>query len=339
MVTAILGTDAGVFRLHNEALDAMGLSDQRVSAIHAWTGTEGEIGILAGSYGNGLFRSADGGRQWSSIDRGLTAPAFRTIMPDPHNGAILSGTEPGRIFRSHDQGVTWQELSGIRALDEVDEWFLPYSPRAGAVRNIYAPPGTDRLLASVEVGGLIASDDAGDTWHYLPVLDDTDIHHITGHSGDPDLLFAALGWASLHKRPSGSPPLGGVARSGDGGRTWEKFFSAYTRAVIVPRARPDLLLAGPANAVGGPGHIEVSPDGGETWQSAGAGIESPMKDMVELFVDAPNGSIWAICSGGRLLRAEPGEWHWSSPLPATADVNKVKSVAFLTDDESDLQIG
>jgi hypothetical protein len=53
-----------------------------------------------------------------------------------------------------------------------------------------------------------------------------------------------------------------------------------------------------------------------------------MPDMVELFVAAPDGSVWAICSRGRLLRADPGEWEWRWPLPADADV-AVKSLAFV----------
>jgi predicted membrane protein len=55
-----------------------------------------------------------------------------------------------------------------------------------------------------------------------------------------------------------------------------------------------------------------------------------MADMVELFLIAPNDSIWAICAEGRLLHAEPGEWHWRSVLaPATAHI-RVLSVSFVT---------
>jgi hypothetical protein len=71
----------------------------------------------------------------------------------------------------------------------------------------------------------------------------------------------------------------------------------------------------------------VSSDGGDTWEPAGHAIDVPMPDMVELFVPAPDGSLWAICSGGRLLRAAPDDWSWSSALPADAAVT-VKSVAF-----------
>ncbi|MGH2618630.1 MAG: hypothetical protein ACRDJC_25655, partial [Thermomicrobiales bacterium] len=102
----------------------------------------------------------------------------------------------------------------------------------------------------------------------------------------------------------------------------------YTRASIVPPARPDLLLAGPAKEVGAQGRIEVSADGGDTWQPAGDGLDMPMADMVELFQATPDGSIWALCSGGRLLHAEPGAWQWRSLLP-TGTTIEVKSVAFL----------
>jgi len=135
----------------------------------------------------------------------------------------------------------------------------------------------------------------------------------------------SLGTASLTQRAG---PHGGIARSRDGGRTWEKVETYYTRATIVPPARPDLVFAGPASRVGRCGRIVVSSDGGDSWEPAGQGIDVPMPDMVELFVAAPDGTVWALCSGGRLLRAAPDDWSWSSALPSNAGVS-VKSVAFL----------
>jgi photosystem II stability/assembly factor-like uncharacterized protein len=331
MVNAVLGTNAGVCGLDGGELKPLGLVNQQISAVHAWRRSDGTTAVLAGSYGNGLFRSEDGGKHWTPVGDGLTAPAFRTIVADPlEAGVILCGTEPARIFRSDDEGRSWRELEGIRALPGYDEWYLPYSPRAGALRNVYAPPGGRRLLASVEVGGLLDSQDGGATWSYLPVAADPDIHHVTGHRDDPDLLFVSIGWAGPknEQRPPDAPKLGGVARSRDGGLTWHKFHTDYTRATIIPPARPDLVLAGPAQRVGAVGRIEVSADGGDSWQPAGDGIETPMEDMVELFLAAPDASIWAICSGGRLFGADPGDWHWRALLPEGATV-EVQSVAFL----------
>lgn len=332
MIDAYLGTHAGVYHLHDGTVTEVGLGGQRVSAIYALRPEASPALILAGTYGSGLFRSQDGGQNWQQVDNGLTAPAFRTIGPDPTRpGALLCGTEPGRIFRSEDGGRTWQELAGIRELDGYQEWFLPYSPRAGAVRNIYSPPGEpNRLLASVEVGGLIESRDGGATWSYVEVGVDHDIHHIGGHPTDGSILYASLGYAALKSqpRPEGERLYGGIARSRDGGKTWEKVETDYTRATIVPPTHPDLLLAGPSPDVGRNGRIVVSSDGGDTWQPAHDGIEVPMPDMVELFITAPDDSIWAICSSGRLLRAEPGVWHWQPVLPNNPDL-KVEAVSFV----------
>jgi photosystem II stability/assembly factor-like uncharacterized protein len=333
MFDTYLGTMNGVYRLCDGATEPLGLASERIWAIHAWRDERG-LTILAGSYGNGMYRSEDGGANWSPANDGLTASAFRYIGPDPLNAsAILAGTEPGRIFRSKDDGMHWQELAGITHIAGYDEWFLPYSPRAGAVRNVYAPPGsTGRLFASVEVGGLLRSEDGGNTWACAQVIEDDDIHFISGHPDDPDLLYASLGYAALpqHRRDDGVRRFGGIARSRDGGQTWQKLESDYTRATIVPPTRHDLVLAGPSPQVGRGGRIVVSSDGGDTWEPASAGLDIPMEDMVEVFHPAPDGTVWAVSSGGRLLRATPGEWHWHTPVPADAALS-VQSVAFVPD--------
>jgi photosystem II stability/assembly factor-like uncharacterized protein len=311
VVDAIVGTTSGVLALRDGVLEPLGLASHDVTALHASAGV-----LLAGTYGDGLFRSVDGGSNWERVDAGLTAPTFRFVTHE------LAGTEPARVFRSPDAGRSWQELDGITRIPGHQQWFLPYSPRAGAARNAYVMG--DRLLVAAEVAGLLRSDDGGRTWVCEPVAGDEDVHHVAGHPDDPDLIYVALGSATLRVREGHH---GGIARSRDGGRTWTKIETDYTRATIVPPGRADLVLAGPARRVGRDGRIVVSSDGGETWDPAGDGIDVPMPDMVELFVAAPDGSVWAICSGGRLLRAAPGDWRWESALPPETAVT-VKSVAF-----------
>jgi photosystem II stability/assembly factor-like uncharacterized protein len=326
-----IGTTTGVYRLTNGAVEPLGLQAERISALYGWRDGGGTV-LLAGSYGNGMYRSEDDGGTWLPANAGLTAPAVRCILPDPlQPGALLAGTEPARLFRSGDRGRSWQEFAGIAKIEGNERWFLPYSPRAGALRNVYAPPGRQgHLFASVEVGGLLRSDDSGETWTCTPVIEDEDIHYITGHPQEPDLLYAALGYASLPSRRSDGQQrrFGGVASSRDGGTTWQKLETDYTRAVLVPPSRPDLILAAPAPQVGRGGRIVVSADGGATWERADAGIESPMPDMVELFVAAPDDAIWAICSGGRLLRSEAGDWSWRQALPGDAGLS-AQSITFM----------
>jgi hypothetical protein len=331
MFDTYIGTTAGVYRLADGGVVPLGLQSERLSAIYGRR-NDGDTVLLAGSYGNGMYRSTDDGRTWSPANAGLTAPAVRCIASDPWQpGAILAGTEPARLFRSRDGGQSWQGLAGITQIDGQERWFLPYSPRAGALRNVYAPPGRPgRLFASVEVGGLLQSEDGGETWSCAPVIEDDDIHYITGHPQQPNLLYAALGYASLpsRHREDGERRFGGVAVSQDGGTTWRKLETDYTRAVLIPPTRPDLLLAGPAPQVARGGRIVASADGGTTWQPAGAGIDTPMPDMVERFVVSPDTDIWAICSGGRLLRSALGDWSWHSALPGGTDL-QVQSVTFV----------
>lgn len=330
MSRAILGTRTGVFSLDGSAVTCLGLESERISAIYA-TWRDGEPDrILAGSYESGLFLSDDQGSSWSEVTDGFTVDCVRWLGEDRLNpGSLLAGTEPGRIFRSSDLGASWRELDGIREIDGHEEWYLPYSPRAGAVRNVYSPPGSARYLASVEVGGLLESDDNGKTWTCRHVGVDSDIHFVAGHPNDGSVLYAALGYAGIERTPNeqGADWRGGVARSTDAGATWTKPITDYTRGVIVPERRPEIVVAGPAPDVGRNGRIEVSSDGGDTWQDASSGIETPMADMVEVFVEAPGDEIWAICSGGRLLRSSVNELHWEPVLEGSADL-EVQSVSF-----------
>src|SRR5919107_2079875 len=253
---AFLGTTSGALRLHDGALEPWGLDGHSVTALHA-----SDDALLAGTYGEGLFRTAGGERPWERIEAGLTETTFRFVT------AELAGTEPARVYRSSDGGRSWEALEGITRIPGHERWFLPYSPRAGAARNAYVSGG--RLLVAAEVAGLLRSDDGGRTWVCEPVAGDEDVHHVTGHPDDPDLLYVSLGTASLNQ-PGGRQ--GGIARSRDGGQTWEKLETDYTRATIVPPERPDLVLAGPAPRVGRGGRIVVSADRGGTWAPAGDGI-------------------------------------------------------------------
>lgn len=334
MFLTYIGTNRGVYRLDGGSLEPLGLDDHEIYAVHSVNGT-----VLAGSYGAGVFRSEDGGTSWRTANDGLTAFALRTFLDDPqHDGAVLCGCEPGRGFRSTDQGQSWEELVGIGTIPGSDDWFLPYSPRAGALRNYWSPPGRpDHILAAIEVGGLVESRDGGASWEQVDLyghdIQDDDIHYVSGHPEHPEVLLLALGWAALRDRNVSRDELGGVGLSADGGNTWRKVMTQdYTRAVLIPPTHPQLILAGPAKSVGRQGRILVSADGGATWQPAGAGIEdapeSPMEDMVERFHPAPDDSVWAICSGGRLFRSTPGEWQWAPVVPMPEGVT-AESVCFV----------
>ncbi|CAN5577983.1 hypothetical protein BH23CHL2_BH23CHL2_18330 [soil metagenome] len=336
---AYLGTRSGVWTLDTDsgALTGLGLEEHRFWAIHAWRGASGLDTILAGSYGAGIFRSTDGGGTWSQANDGLSAFALRTLQPDPTGGpAILAGTEPARGFRTLNGGESWQEFDSITDVAACYDWFLPYSPRAGAIRNFAATASGD-LYASVEVGGLLQSPDRGSNWQLLkinpgPRVHD-DIHFVIVDPTDDNRLYVAMGGALVDRSHGqwldGPRQIGGVAVSTDGGESWHKLIRDYTRAVLIPSSAREWLIAAPAESTDHGGWIVGSTDRGENWERIDCGIDTPMEDMVERFEEAPDGMIWVLCSGGRLFTAEPGIWHWASPLQLTADDLAVDSVSFV----------
>lgn len=330
MNTVFIGSRSGVYRLNEDRPVHLGLDGERISAIYALQTGSDQCRIIAGSYESGMFRSDDVGETWQEITNGFSLSCVRWLGPDPLNsGSLLAGTEPGRIFRSDDLGESWSELSGIRQIPGYENWYLPYSPRAGAVRNIYTPAKSATYFASVEVGGLLISEDNGETWRCEFVDVDSDIHYVSGHPERGDVLFAALGYAGIDHSPNDDQVhRGGLARSTDGGRTWNKLFGDYTRGVIVPESNTNIVLAGPSPNVGRDGRIEVSYDQGNSWELASTGIDTPMPDMVESFLETPDGRILAICSGGRLLETASDAMEWSI-VQGTENL-KVESVAFRT---------
>ena len=341
-MTVYLGARSGVWKFDRStgSVSSLGLGEHRFWAIHAWRNADNNDTILAGSYEAGIFRSLDGGVTWETSSNGLSAPSLRTLQLDPTNpGAILAGTEPARAYRSDDGGATWKEFDRVTEIDGVSDWFLPYSPRAGALRNFVATE-SGQLYASVEVGGLLHSPDGGESWRLIPVdpgprVHD-DIHYVITDPAQESRLFVALGGALVDRTHSqwlnGPRKIGGVAVSEDAGENWTKLRPEYTRAVHIPSARPEWLIAGPAARTGAGGWIVGSTDRGQSWERTSAGIDTPMDDMVERFEEAPDGTIWALCSGGRIFAATPGEWEWQSPLPDMSRDLVVESVSFVDGD-------
>jgi len=119
--------------------------------------------VFVGLREGGMRRSVDGGRTW--IDCELPEPAVFSLAVSAADGAVYAGTEPSRLFRSDDRGESWRELEALLELPSRPNWSFPPRPWTSHVRWIApSPHDAGLLLVGIELGGLMWSEDGGETW-------------------------------------------------------------------------------------------------------------------------------------------------------------------------------
>lgn len=322
-----LATNSGLHIADNEGGDwqviGEGLIDHHVTTVIAREGV-----ILAGTK-DGIFRSADGGQTWTETAGGLVVRHVRWLAFHPQISDFeLAGTESAALFISRDGGESWQERTEVAALRDMYGWWLPYSPEAGCVRG-FACHG-QRLYAAVEVGGLLRSLDGGQTWALAPGSDGQpqfgqpapgrihpDVHSVEVHPSTADRVFA--------------PTAGGLYASTDGGASWQALHrGGYVRAVWIDPSDPDRIVLGPSDGPSGVnGRIEVSGDGGASWQKTAAHWP---RNMVERFKPLAD-SLLAVMANGQVLQtplpvngADLTGLTWTQILPDVRDINDVTAM-------------
>ena len=214
-----------------------------------WTGTPDR----------GIYRSADGGRTWTQVLKGVNATSGASdLSMDPSNPRILyaafwdhqrlpwkvrSGGEGSGLWKSTDGGDTWTRLSeGLPKL-------------MGKIGVAVSPANPERVFAIVEAerGGLYRSDDAGKSWRLL----------------SEDRLIQTRSW--YYMKVAADPQNADVVwvmnapvlRSIDGGRTFATVTATHSDNHgfwINPRDSRYLINANDGGA-------SISMDGGKSWST------------------------------------------------------------------------
>jgi photosystem II stability/assembly factor-like uncharacterized protein len=257
--------------------------------------------VYAGLRDGGVHVTLDGGRSWT--DCRLPEPAVFSLAVSPADGAVYAGTEPSRLFRSDDGGGSWRALDGLLDLESRPTWSFPPRPWTSHVRWIApSPHRAELLLAGIELGGLMRSNDGGETWQDHRPGAQRDVHSIAWHRSVPSQAYEAGG--------------GGAARSRDGGETWTAADDGrdrhYTWAVAVDPDDPDRWYvsasSGPyaAHGSGDPQARIFRRQGDAPWQPLTGGLPDPLPAMPYALVTATgwlvaglaNGELWESRDGG-----------------------------------------
>jgi photosystem II stability/assembly factor-like uncharacterized protein len=269
--------------------------------------------IYAGTQGNGIFRSADCGRSWVSM--GLAGKIVKSIAVSPHDPHVIyAGVKPSAVYKSDDGGRNWDELRGFRRIPNRWWWFSPAEPPFRAYVNAISasPTNPDVVLAGIEFGALVRSDDGGRTWSgHLPGAM-RDCHVLKFHARDGQWVYEAGG------------PGSGAAVSRDGGRTWRQpgagLVKNYGVTCVADPVRPEVwyvaVAPGPRKAYGR--EVEAylyRSSAGADWQPIGW-EPHPMGQMPralvtladapgQLFVGTTYGDVWHTADYGDTWRRLP----------------------------------
>jgi photosystem II stability/assembly factor-like uncharacterized protein len=309
----------------------------------------------SGWFGQLIQRSNDGGKTWETVDNkfaydgipgthqwydGTPHPwEFKRVWhlepspADPHT--IYAGVEDAALFRSTDDGRSWQELSGLRGHGSGPRW----APGAGGMclhTVLLDPKHPERMVIAISAAGAFRSDDAGESWRPInrglrsQHIPDPEaevghcVHHVARHPSRPDVLFMQKHWD--------------VMRSDDGGDSWREVSgdlpSDFGFVIDVHAHEPETIYVVPIKSDSehyppdGKLRVYRSRTGGNQWEALTQGL--PQSDCyVNVLRDAmavdsldPCGVYFGTTGGQLYASANAGD-RWTAivrDLPAVLSV-------------------
>ena len=278
------------------------------------------------SVGNGIYRSADGGRTWShgGLNDGQQIPELAVDPRDPNHlfAAVLGHpygpNEERGIYRSRDGGVSWERV----LYKDADTGGSAVAIDPAHPDTVYAAlwqsrlgPWEDKNEFEGTNGGLFKSTDGGTTWRRLSAgLPDnlTQINFSIAASA-PQRIYAVAGTTEPGDYQSAAGL--GVYRSDDAGEHWTRITGDPRAALRIGGGDLTVLRADPANAdvVYSIGIVTMkSADGGKTW--------TPLRgapggdDYQNMWISPGDSQVLALVSDqGAVITVNGGE-SWSSWL-------------------------
>ena len=190
-----------------------------------WVGTGENVGGRHVGYGDGVYRSLDGGKSWTNVGLG-SSEHIGKILVDPRDSNVVwvaaqgplwsAGGERG-LYKTTDGGESWEKVLGGGEYTGVNDVVADprnpdvlYASTHQRFRNVAA------LINGGPESGIHKTTDGGKSWRELTNgLPEEDMGRIglAVSPQQPDIVYATIELA--HRK-------GGFYRSDDGGEAWEK---------------------------------------------------------------------------------------------------------------------
>jgi photosystem II stability/assembly factor-like uncharacterized protein len=296
------------------SIGALALDPKNPSTV--WVGTGENNSQRSVSYGDGIYRSDDGGRSWRNLGLKKSEHIARIII-DPRNSDVVYVAAQGPLwgpggdrglFKTTDGGKTWKPVLSI-------------SEHTGATDLVMDPRNPDLLYAAsyqrrrhiwtLINGGpesaIYKSTDAGATWTKLRAgLPNVELGRIglAISPANPDVIYATIEAANRQ---------GGIFCSTDRGATWERRNPFDSGAMYYGK-----IFADPKNVdriyvmnV----QIQVSDDGGRNLRPLGE--RSKHVDNHIIWIDPEETNYYLVgCDGGVYESFDRGaNWAFKANLP------------------------
>lgn len=307
------------------------------SAKVVWLGTGEANDRNSSGWGNGVYRSTDGGATWSQAGlTGSKAIARLVVHPsDPETawaaamGDLWMPSAERGLYKTTDGGRTWKAVLVAPA---------PYGDRVGAGDVAIDPSNPQVLYAALyarrrtpwsftagpgatdgkDLGGIFKSTDGGATWRKLAggLPGGTGRIGLAVHAKDPKIVYAIV--QSDEAGTSGIDDVrsrrGGVFRSEDGGETWTRTSPLDPRPFYFSQIRVDPANDKRVYVLGFALH--VSDDGGRSFREDL--FEKVHPDTHALAVDPRDPKRLLLGTDGGLYRSyKAGEgWEHLSRMAA-----------------------
>jgi len=235
--------------------------------------------VYAGVEDAALFRSTDGGQEWTELpglreqgsgpkwQPGAGGMCLHTIVQDPAvPGRMYVAISAAGVFRSDDAGTTWRPINQGLLSDGIPS---PAAEVGHCVHRIALHPGRPDVLFMQKHWDVMRSDDAGESWHEISGDLPSDFGFpIDVHAHEPDTVYVIpIKSDSEHYPPEGKLR---VYRSRTGGNEWEPLTKGLPQSNCYVNVLRDAMAVDSLDSCGvyfgtTGGQVYASPDGGDSW--------------------------------------------------------------------------